>query len=259
MSSYLRTAVVTSNVSTESAIAVLSTWLDQLFERYEFGFRGIGGVMRLKYAGDKFEYEDELPARDAGRVEAATELSKEVLEGLLARHQWFSITGSIGMEDVEHALDIRLAIVPSRDAEAPAVCVAHLDERLYRAVEPDGGFDVDAMKRFRDLMVALGAHPLVEGFHATNIETFGEVAPFSGEQLRASLVSPTPVAQAHGGGHFVHGIVTGIQRSLMTLEELEPTWGDGELFETVTGFCVLNCLVEIDESLFDDEDEDETN
>lgn len=256
MSDYLLTAVLTSNVTSDSAVTILVTWLDQLFERYEFGFRGVGGVMRLRYDAKKFKFEDDLPANDPGRVASATELTREVLDGLATKHRWFSITGSIGMPDVPHALDIKIAIVASGDAERPVAAVAHLDARLYHAVEPDDRFDTAAMERFRDLIVMLGAHPLAEGFHAANAETFGGLMPFTGPQLQASLRNPASVAEARQGGHFIHGIVTGIKSTLMTLDEMRPRWGDGQLFETTTGFSVLNSMVEIDESLFADENED---
>jgi hypothetical protein len=258
MSDYLLTAVLTSNVTADSANTILGTWIDQLLGGYELGFRGVGGVMRLRDNGPKFPFEDDLPANDPGRVVSATDLTRDVLEGLARRYRWLSITASIGIPDVDHALDIKVAIVPSGDAEHPVAAVAHLDARLYHAVEPDDTFDARAMERFRDLIVMLGAHPLVEGFHAANVETFGELMPFTGAALQASLRSPTPVGVARHGGHFVHGIVTGIKGTLMSLDQLRPTWGDGELFETATGFSVLNCMVEIDESLFDDDDEPTT-
>ena len=90
-------------------------------------------------------------------------------------------------------------------------------------------------------------------YDPSNITSLAEVRTFDGLELRQSLNDPASVSEARHGGHMIHGIVTGIKSSLLTVEEMSAKWGDGELFETINGFSVLNCLVDVDESLFDDE------
>lgn len=250
MSSYLKSAVITAAVSSEHGCIMLADALDMLFEHYELGFRGYGGVMRLRFDGREYRGEEAIDES----VAMVEDLDQATIEQLVARYRWITVTGSFAMEGLERALDIKLVLYPTFDAERPVCMVSHLDAYLYESLwSDDDALDVEAAERLRTLAVMLGGHELTDGFYTTNIEALDEVVTFDGAALRDSFVEPTSVAEARKGKAISHGSVSGIKSTLLTVDELRPKWGDGELFETVNGFSVLSCLVEVDESLLADD------
>ncbi|PRP89903.1 hypothetical protein ENSA5_70100 [Enhygromyxa salina] len=196
---------------------------------------------------------DERPIHGYDKI---TDLQQADLDKLSNSLHWLSVTGSFRFEDSLRLYDISLALYPTFDTEQPVCFIAHLDAALYTDLWNDHDhLNADAAERLRTLSIALGAHEGLDGFYTTNIDTFSEAPIFDGATLRKSFLEPTSVRAAWENRQRIsHGLVSGIKRSLVTLEQMRERWGDGELFETITGHVILSCLVDIDESFFDDED-----
>lgn len=254
MSDYLKVAVITTATTEANALAVLSDMLDRLYQDYELGFRSYGGVMRLEFDGRECRGEQYID----DTVASVADLDHERLGELAARHRWLVVSANFGIEGVRGALDANFFTFPTFLAEQPACAVAWLDAKLYRALyDDDAQLDEEAAERLRTLIVALGANERVEGFHTATIDAFADVPTFDAATLRNSLLQPRSIAELRAHGGLVHGIVTGISRSVLSPQEIEALrsrWWGADWYETLNGFLVMSSLVPIPDDIDDDDE-----
>lgn len=243
MSDYLKSAIITTRVSLESGCTLLGDVLDLLYEKYQFGFRSYGGVMRLRYDGGQCRGEDEIEQT----VERVEDLDRDLIEQLVAKYRCPSVTGSFGMEGLDRLLDINVSLYPTFDPDLPVCLVSHLDAFLYRGLwDDDLVIDPEAAERMRALAIALGAHDLVDGFYTMNMEGYDEFISMGVQQLQDSLVAPAPMDEIRERKAISHELVSGIKRTRLSVEQLREAWEHSEVFETTNGFSILSGLVTLD-------------
>ncbi|AGC43130.1 hypothetical protein MYSTI_01798 [Myxococcus stipitatus DSM 14675] len=236
--------VVLAKVSGEEALRIVEHALGMVVERYDFGFRGYGGVVALVFEGEEFIQERKL-AEDIASVQS---LDRGGLEQLAHREHWFSIGGSLRFPNEQRQYDFDIIMYPTFDAERPACVVFRMDPSLYTEVDgSDGnGFDEDAAERLLKLCISLGAADEVDGFQALLLGELEEVHPFDGPELRAALVSPRSIRDRLSGKKVLqHGFVTGIRKTILGGVDLTPSWNGYRVLETTHGFVILSRLVDL--------------
>lgn len=236
MSSTTDIVIVLAKSSLSSALDVLESSLAVLIEDYDFGFRSYGEILGLDFSGQEFQGEQELD--DAPT--SVADIDRAALEALVAAPRWFSIGGSMRVQDVEALVDIDLILYPTFDPERPACVVLRLENDLYGAIY-DQGYNADAAERLVRLCVGLGAIEGVDGFQTKLVADLDDVEPQDAGQLRHVMVELESI-RPEGARP---GLVVGARRELVTLRELQERWKDGTAFETTTGFAVLSTLVDI--------------
>lgn len=253
MSESSRIAIVMSRVTEEVAARLFAESLEILIEQYEFGFRGTGGLLRLVFDEQRYKWEEPIGEKSP----SAGDITAGAISELIQRYKWFSAAGTIRMEGRKQLRNCQILHYPTFDRNEPSCLIFVLEASLYHDVygEDDDEFHEDAADTLLALTVRLGANELVDGFQMLLIGSFAEIQPFDGRQLRQSLLEPTSIADRREGKGFPHGWITGIKRSLLPLPQIRQVWQDGQTFETVSGFSILNDLIAIEDD--DDEDEDD--
>lgn len=241
MSSSTDIVIVHAKARLDHALAVLERSMALLLERYDFGFRGYGGVLALQFAGTEFLGEEELEQGP----EQASAIDRPALEGLAARTRWFSIGGSVRIEGVEALVDLDVILYPTFDQEFPASVVFRLESDLYDRIYPRGlEYDSEAAERLVQLCVSLGAAEGSGGFQARLVADLGDIRAFDGPSLRDAVLRPASIA-LRGASSQRPGLVTGVPRRLCSRAEILSHYPDGVVFETTTGFSILSTLVDV--------------
>ncbi len=236
MSSSTDIVIVLTKSSLPGALDVLESSLSVLIEDYDFGFRSYGEILGLDFSGRDFQGERELD--DAPT--SVPDIDRAALEVLAADPRWFSIGGSMRVEEVEALVDIDLILYPTFEPEQPACVVFRLESDIYDAVY-GRGYDAEAAERLVKLCVSLGAVEGVDGFQARLVADLDDVEPLDAARLRHVMVELESI-RADGP---TPAIVVGARRDLVALPELRDRWKDGTTFETTSGFVVLSTLVDI--------------
>ena len=245
MSSDSDIAIIQSKVSHRASLDIVAGALHRLLEHYDFGFRGYGGVLGLEFAGREYLHEREL---DEG-PSSASDIDRKELERLASRERWFAIGGSIRIPEVDKLLDLDLILYPTFDPERPACVLFRLERDLYDDVwRSDSSFNEDGAATLFKLCVSLGAHKLVDGFRAMIIADLGDIIPFDGASLRDELLRPRSAREIRADPRLRHGFVTGVKRSLVSLEEVRQTWRGAAVSETTGGLVVVSRLVDLTQS-----------
>lgn len=240
MSSASDIVIVLSKTTLSNAIDVLDRAVDNAVQRYDFGFRGYGEVLGLDFDGQTFVGERELASGPSG----TSKIDRTALTNLVAAEGWFSIGGSIRIDDVDALVDLDIVLMPTFDAEAPAGVVYRLENDLYASIYGRGAsYDDGAAGTLVRLCVALGAVDGVDAFQVKLVGDLGEVRPVDSASVRRALICPCSAAEAARGSTLRPGLVAGVRRNLLSPDEVRDTWPDGEILETVTGFVVLSTLV----------------
>ena len=242
MSSSSTIAIILARTPQDRFVPILEQSLSSLIQDYGFDFRGTGGVCRSAFEAETYEGQDEATEN----FESVSDIDKTAIKLLIDKYQWFEIIGSIRAPEDSKLYSISLMLYPSFDKDRPASIVFSLPSSLFRDVYGDGDvFNQEAAELLRRFAVRLGANEQVEGFHMLYLRSLEHIKTFDGATLRRYLLEPAPIRDVLKGIGIPPGLITGIKSSIMPLDEIPEMWKEGHLFETVSGFSVIDGLVPI--------------
>src|SRR5262245_51304665 len=110
MSKHSSLALILAAVEQEHVSAILAQSLANLIDAYQFGFRGIGGVMRLVCDRRGYKWQETIP----DSFSSAEEINADGIGKLLSRHGALDIAGSIRLPNEERLYDLDLIAYPAR-------------------------------------------------------------------------------------------------------------------------------------------------
>jgi hypothetical protein len=237
----VRSAVILTKTSYESAVQIVGQSLETLVQQFDFGFRGFGVGLRLFFERGRLDEEridEPLPQKDFA-VDTAWRLAR--------RYRWFALRGSIRAPGVNQLLSMGAVLYPTGDPEHPATAVFQLDSWFHaRVLAPE--VDRDAADLLLRLSTILGANPLADGFATELLPALSEARVPDGAFLRRALLAPDPPAEPFDPEPDRRscrpGLVTGVKRTLAPRAEVERKWPRGIVLGTATGFTVLSTMIE---------------
>ena len=241
MSSHSHVAVILDRTKRDVALEIIASSLQLLIARFDFGFRGYGGVVAERYRDGKPTMGAELTD-----IRSATELDRPRLRALGAQELSFVIGGSLRIDAVDRLVDLDVVLHPTLEPDGSACVVFWLERDLYTRIEGEDGndYDAEAAQNLVEFCVGLGAHDLASGFMAMLLGDRGEVIPFDAHGLARRMIQPARIMDQYRDPALRLGFVNGVRSELVDVGALKAFWKGAPIFETVNGFVVLSTLMD---------------
>lgn len=209
------------------------TAIDQIFQylvsKHQLSLESQSSFGRLVFDDQTGEWIDTVMITDTQRA----------VGQLVEEKTWVRIDGDLRVGKWSYPIEVYFFPV-SKDDPRPCLEVK-LPSRAYEAVfdfapRTEGRFNESAKRGLIELCFGLAATTRVDGFMLRFDD--GELTSLGVEDILARLRSPVMTLRG-----FRPGLITGIQNTFISIEEMESIWGRGvQIYENVAGYVILDLL-----------------